>query len=78
MSAPKEYVAVGQSYEDDQGHDTLFTITHVEQALSSERCHWQVTLLCVISSWHWFRPGGTTLLVSSDGTLDRFGYRRLA
>lgn len=75
---PKDYVAVGQSFEDrDQD---LLTVTAVKRIWSdSERCErWHVTVMCVISSKPWFRAGGTSELVCYDGTLRTQGYRRLA
>jgi hypothetical protein len=74
---PKDYVAVGQSFLD---HDTdLLTITAVKRVWSDfdRRERWHITVMCVTSTKPWFRPGGTSELVSYDGTLRTHGYTRV-
>lgn len=74
---PKDYVAVGQSFEDRD--EDLHTVTAVNRVWSDgdRRERWHITVMCVTSSKPWFRVGGTSELVSYDGTLRTHGYTRV-
>lgn len=72
---PKDYVAVGQSFEDRDSD--LHTVTAVKRVWAKTEERWHITMLCVTSSKPWFRVGGTSELVSYDGTLRTHGYTRV-
>lgn len=76
---PNDYVAVGQSFEENHEPGTLFTVTSVQRRWSErdKAEFWHIVLMCVVSPWAWFRPGATSEVVSRDGTLRSNGYTRI-
>lgn len=75
---PKDYVAVGQSFELLHDPGTLFAITDVKRTYNRVDGElWYVTLMCIISPGPWYRVGLTSTEASRDGTLRTTGYRRI-
>ena len=78
MVTPKDYVAVGQSYELAFDPGSLFTITEVKRTYNRVDGElWYVTLMCVVPPGYAWHPGGTSVEASRDGTLRTTPYRRI-
>lgn len=77
MISPKDYAAVGQSYELIHEPGSLFTVTDVKRTYNRVDGElWYITLICVVVPNNAWSLGGTSVEASYNGAL-RTPYRRV-